>query len=95
MFLSNINPLTKSKDINNDQLQLIIDSSMDTVIKAIKLGGTTIHSFSSEGISGKFQNELLVHTKKRCPKCHNYIKKIKIGGRGTYFCPVCQKERDE
>ena len=95
LFLSNINPLTKSKDINNEQLQLIIDSSIDTLIKAIKLGGTTIHSFSSEGISGKFQNELLVHTKKRCPKCHNYIKKIKIGGRGTYFCSVCQKERDE
>lgn len=93
LFLCSINPLTKAKDINEEQIQLIIDSSIDTLIKAIKLGGTTIHSFSSDGISGKFQNELLVHTKFRCPRCQGYIEKIKVGGRGTYFCPLCQKER--
>ena len=37
LFLSNINPLTKSKDINDEQLQLIIDSQL-YLIKAIKLG---------------------------------------------------------
>lgn len=95
LFLSNINPLKKAKDINEEQLQLIIDYSIETLIKAIKLGGTTIHSFASEGISGKFQNQLLVHTKLTCPKCHGSIKKIKVGGRGTYYCPVCQKGEGE
>lgn len=95
LFLSKINPLKKAKDINEEQLQLIIDSSIDILLKAIKLGGTTIHSFSSDGISGKFQNELLVHTKNTCPICRSNILKIKVGGRGTYFCPVCQKGKGD
>lgn len=94
LFITMINPLAKAKTLNESDLQLIIDASIDTMIKAINLGGTTIHSFSSDGISGKFQNELLVHTKCICPRCNEKILKIKVGGRGTYFCPNCQKERD-
>ena len=39
----------------------------------------------------RFQNELLVHTKESCPKCNLKIKKIRVGGRGTYVCENCQK----
>ena len=28
---------------------------------------------------------------KICPNCGNKVTKIKIGGRGTYYCPKCQK----
>ena len=60
--------------------------------KAIALGGTTIRSFtSSEGVHGLFQNELMVHGKSICPECGEKIKKEQIGGRGTYYCPKCQK----
>ena len=33
-----------------------------------------------------------MHTKEgeTCPVCKTTIKKIKVGGRGTYFCPNCQ-----
>ena len=39
------------------------------------------------------ENELLVHNKENlpCPICKHKIIKIKIGGRGTYYCPNCQK----
>ena len=60
--------------------------------KAISLGGTTIKSFmSSHEISGLFQNELNVHTKDKCKICDSDIIKIRVGGRGTYYCPICQK----
>ncbi len=40
--------------------------------KAIKMGGTTIKSFeSSEGVHGNFQNELLIHGRKKNEKCKN------------------------
>ena len=60
---------------------------------AIKLGGTTIKSFtSSEGVHGLFQNKLSVHGKVGdCPICGSQTIKIKVGGRGTYYCPNCQK----
>ncbi|RMD64185.1 MAG: hypothetical protein D6826_03110, partial [Alphaproteobacteria bacterium] len=37
---------------------------------------------------------LLPHRRKggRCPRCGSAIATIRIGGRTTYFCPVCQPE---
>ena len=94
LFLSHISPLRKASDITIEECKLIIDNTRITLEKAIQLGGTTIKSFtSSEGVHGKFQNELLVHGKKNslCPKCGNSIINIKINGRGTYYCDKCQK----
>lgn len=92
LFLSHIHPLKKASTLTNKNLKDIIENTKITMEKAIQLGGTTIKSYeSSEGVHGKFQNELLVHTKKECPICKSKIEKIKVNGRGTYYCPKCQK----
>ncbi|MDY2902390.1 MAG: DNA-formamidopyrimidine glycosylase [Bacilli bacterium] len=92
LFMSSIYPKTRAKDVNIEQLDKIVESSRIVLNKAINLGGTTIRSFqSSHDITGRFQNELLVHTKEICQNCNSKIEKIKVGGRGTYYCPVCQK----
>ncbi len=94
LFMSKISPLRKASDITSEECQSIIDNCRKVLEKAIELGGTTIRSFtSSEGVHGLFQNELLVHGKlnQPCPSCHNPITKIKVGGRGTYYCPNCQR----
>ena len=92
LFMCKIHPLKKSSDVTKDEAINIINNSIVVLNKAIKLGGTTIRSFeSSHGISGRFQNELLVHTKTICPICNSNIEKIRVGGRGTYLCPKCQK----
>ena len=83
----------KSNAITKEECQRIIDNTNIVLEKAIKLGGTTIKSFtSSEGVHGLFQNELLVHGKKNevCPNCGKQIEVMKIGGRSTYYCSNCQ-----
>lgn len=94
LFLSNINPLKKASLLNDDELLNIIKYTKEILEKAILNGGTTIRSYeSSEGVHGKFQQNLLVHNRENenCPNCKNKIIKIKVGGRGTYYCPNCQK----
>ena len=94
LFLSKIKPMRKASKVTKKECQQIIDSSMIVLTKAIALGGTTIRSFtSSEGVHGLFQNELMVHGKEKeaCPVCGESILKCQIGGRGTYYCPKCQK----
>ncbi len=98
LFLSKINPNKKAKDLTIKECNDIIKNTQITLNKAIKLGGTTIKSFtSSEGVHGLFQNELHVHGKKAgiCPNCGKEIIKIVIGGRGTYYCPNCQKNKED
>ena len=94
LFLSKINPETEGCKLTNKNLQDIIDNTKEVLSKAIELGGTTIHTYTSvDGITGLFQQELLVHGKKDmpCPNCNTIIKKITVNGRGTYYCPKCQK----
>ena len=94
LFLSKIHPKKESNKLTTKNLEDIIKYTKETLEKAIKLGGTTVKSYTSaEGVHGRFQNELLVHTKEICPVCQNQIKKITVGGRGTYYCPKCQKKR--
>ncbi len=95
LFMSRIHPLRKSSDVKIEECDTIIKNTNIVLNKAIELGGTTIKSFtSSEGVHGLFQNELLVHGKsgEKCPNCGTILEKIKVGGRGTTYCPKCQKK---
>ena len=93
LFLSRISPLRKADKITKKECDKIISNTKKVLTEAIKMGGTTIKSFtSSEGVHGLFQNELSVHGKVGpCPVCGRDTVKIKVGGRGTYYCPHCQK----
>ncbi|HHW79698.1 MAG TPA: bifunctional DNA-formamidopyrimidine glycosylase/DNA-(apurinic or apyrimidinic site) lyase [Acholeplasmataceae bacterium] len=94
LFLSKIHPMRKTNEISMEEADLITKSATKVLDKALALGGTTIRSYTSaEGVTGLFQNELLVHTKEGepCPNCNNIITKLKVGGRGTYVCDQCQK----
>ncbi len=94
LFMSSINPSRRACEVTREECQSIIDNCRLVLEKAIKLGGTTIKSFtSSEGVHGLFQNELLAHGKagNPCPKCGEILQKTRIGGRGTHYCPKCQK----
>lgn len=94
LFLSRINPLKASNLISEEECLDIIKYTREVLEKAIKMGGSTIRTYSSvDGVHGLFQNELLVHGKNKgnCPVCNEKIDKIRVGGRGTYYCPKCQK----
>ena len=94
LFLSRINPLKISNLISKDECKNIIKYTREVLEKAIRKGGTTIRTYSSvDGVHGLFQNELLVHGKDKgnCPACNEKVDKIRVGGRGTYYCPKCQK----
>lgn len=94
LFLSGINPLLKACCLNDDLLDSILKNTRKVLSRAILKGGTTIRSYSSsEGVHGRFQQDLLVHTRagQKCVICFRIIIKIKVNGRGTYYCPNCQK----
>lgn len=97
LFLSKINPLKKGFELNDKELNSIIENTSKILKEAIEMGGTTIKSYESEkGVHGRFQNNLLVHNHEgdKCPVCKSIIIKVKVNGRGTYYCPNCQKDSD-
>ena len=94
LFKSGIDPLKVTNKINKEEASQICKSSKDIIEKAMELGGTTIRSYTSSlGVTGHYQDYLMVHKREnqKCLKCGSTIKRIKVGGRSTYFCPKCQK----
>ena len=94
LFRSNINPLKRGCDITNKEASNIIESSAYIINKAIENGGTTIRSYTSSlNVIGHYQDFLMVHKRENelCKICNSNIIRIKVGGRSTYYCPVCQK----
>jgi len=94
LFLAKLNPETRTCDVNIRKCRDIIVYTRQILESAIEKGGTTIRSYeSSEGVHGRFQNNLLVHDRENepCPKCGTFIQKKVVGGRGTYWCSRCQK----
>lgn len=70
-------------------------NAIQQVLKlAISKRGTTVSNFvDAKGRRGEFANFLNVYGrgKEVCKKCSTPIKKIVVGGRGTHYCPKCQK----
>lgn len=93
LFYARIHPESITKNLTITQLQNIINNAKFILNKSIKLGGSSINTYTSSlGITGYYQQELQVHTRVNMPcfKCHTTIKKIKVNLRGTYFCSHCQ-----
>ena len=96
LFAAGINPLTKACNLTKEDCERIVKRAAEIIEAAIKMGGTTIRSYTSSlGVTGKFQQNLKVHKreKEKCLVCGTAIEIIKVGGRSTYFCPNCQKEK--
>ncbi len=94
LFASSIHPLRKANTLTKEECEKIIKSAKEILLKAISMGGTTIKSYTSSlGVTGHYQDYLKVHKKEGqpCEVCGQKIKRIKVGGRSTYFCENCQK----
>ena len=98
LYACKIHPLTQGKFISKKDWGNIIRESKRILSDAIKSGGSTIKSYHpGKGIDGNFQVKLLAYGKEGqpCSYCGNPLKKIKVGGRGTTFCPHCQKIKSD
>ena len=94
LFECKIHPETPAKAVQKKDLENIVKASQVILAKAIEEGGSTIKSYHpKEGVSGNFQVSLKVYGKKdgTCVRCGHHLRKIFVGGRGTTYCPKCQK----
>ena len=94
LWQAKINPVAEPKDLTKQQVQDLYEAINSTIKEAIKLGGTTVHSFlNAEGQAGGYQDRLEVYGRagEDCLRCGGKLVKIKVNGRGTTYCPNCQR----
>jgi formamidopyrimidine-DNA glycosylase len=95
LFDAKIHPLSLANSLSVNKQEQLYDSMRKILKKAIKLRGASISDFrDTEGEEGFYALQSLVyrHEAEPCPGgCLGKVKRIKIGGRSSYFCPGCQK----
>lgn len=92
LFACRLRPGKSCQRISHKDAANIVFYTREVLSQAILAGGTTIRSYTSSlGVTGLFQLDCKVHTKKICQSCHHEIKVKRIGGRSSYYCPNCQK----
>jgi formamidopyrimidine-DNA glycosylase len=60
----------------------------------IQFGGASIDDYrDARGEQGRAHDEFLVHRREGepCPRCGTPVRRIRVTGRSTYFCPNCQR----
>lgn len=95
LFRAKIHPETPAGSLTENQEKSLHQNIIKVMRSAVKAGGTTIRTYANAfGKEGNYQNKLLVYGKDGtpCQRCGTIIKKIKVNGRGTHYCPRCQKE---
>ncbi len=94
-FNAKIDPRVRVRDLSDEQFKKLHHGIVKSLQDGIKHGGATrAHFVDAEGHKGYFLDYAFVYgrDKHSCKKCGTEIKKIQLGGRGTYFCPKCQLE---
>lgn len=96
LFLSGIMPTRPANSLNDVEIEKLLKASVNVINKGIEFGGASASDekfVDLSGLGGKYQEHFLVYQKmgKSCNKCGEKIIKIKLGGRGTFYCKNCQK----
>ena len=97
LWEAEIKPQTPSNKISKEKLKLLFEKVKLVLKEGIKYGGATASDakyIDLNGMGGHYQEHFRVYDRKGedcLRKDSGKIEKITMGGRGTYFCPVCQK----
>ncbi len=96
LFAVGINPTKSAKEISKKEMTKLFKAMQKIIERSTELGGTTFDGkyVGVDGFAGGFQHELKVYGRagEACLSCGAEIEKIKQGGRGTFYCPICQQK---
>lgn len=94
LFLARIDPRRAAGSLSAQECRCLTEAVRKVLRDGLKDGGTTFRDYrNGAGESGHHQEHLLVYHRagKPCPACGRPVEKLTVGGRGTHFCPHCQR----
>lgn len=93
LFAAGVHPTRKANTLSPEEILAVHAATRRILGRAIELRGTTFDSYHDAfGETGGYQHELKVFARpgEPCPVCGTEIRKLRVAGRGTHVCPVCQ-----
>ena len=94
LFRAGIRPRRRAGRLTRAELERLRTSLRGVLQHAIRLGGSSVSDYvDADGVRGFFQLEHHVYqrTGLPCLRCATPIRRILVAGRGTHYCPKCQR----
>ncbi len=94
LWYAKIHPETPANKIDDARLKKMYNAMRRILRFSIKIGGDSMSDFRNLfGKRGGFQNHHKVYQREgeSCFSCKTKIKRVKVSGRSSHFCPKCQK----
>jgi len=94
LFAAKINPSRPAQGLSDKEKEGLFLAIKSILKKAIEFGGSSIDDYVRlSGERGDYVKYHRVYARegKPCLVCKSPIKRMALGGRGTYFCPRCQR----
>ena len=94
LFRARIHPLRPVGALKRPQIEALREAVVESLEAGIDARGATIDDYRNpDGASGSFQDRFLAYGREGepCVRCGTPLRKIRAAGRGTYFCPRCQR----
>jgi len=96
LFEAGILPTKPAKKLRNEEIKKLREVVIKVLREGIKYGGSSAKDeayIKPTGEPGGYQQHFRVYQRagEKCRKCGTIIKRINLGGRGTFWCPKCQK----
>ena len=93
LFRTGVHPLRPAGTLRPADYARLRDAIREVLSAGIDAQGASIDDFRHlDGARGSFQDRFLVHRREGepCLVCGTTIRKLVVGGRGTYVCARCQ-----
>lgn len=94
LFESRIHPRAIASSLSKERATRLHRAMVDILATAIRLKGSSVSDYvDADGQKGSFQLQHQVYGRagEPCPTCGTAIRRIVVGGRGTHYCPKCQR----
>jgi formamidopyrimidine-DNA glycosylase len=94
LFRAKIRPRRMAARLTAAELDRLHGAVQKVLREAIRLGGSSVSDYvDAAGERGFFQlrHSVYMRTGQPCLVCGTPIRRIVVAGRGTHYCPVCQR----
>jgi formamidopyrimidine-DNA glycosylase len=90
LFRAGIAPTRAAAQLALSESERLAEMIRQVLTEAVERGGTQGDYVDLYGQPGRYIPQVYDRAGEPCPRCGEPLTKIKLGGRGTTFCPVCQ-----
>ena len=96
LWRARVHPLTRAQDLDVEEVAAVYRGVRAALRAGLRRQGSTLRDYRlPDGGEGGAQHEFKVYGRagEPCDRCGTPIDKIRVAGRGTWYCPACQTLR--